>query len=361
MDWDLTPKIMSDTVILGAGSIEPADTFETNGPGQRHWRRSARRMGCRTYVDRRRDLRTGPRRAPAALAKEKFDEDPLPVGDRDARLRLKEEIARYDLAKHIVELEVDGYTVLPPGKAAPTSFTERLRDVVLRIADERHAAGVENTVPSSTGLGYQLFHVLPEDRIFEEAVTNPVVLALVTYLAGYRARLTSTVALVKSNDTAPLHLHADNTGKLAVPWPEQSTGANVNWILTDYTRDNGCLGVVPGSHTWCRPPDDVSIDRELVTPVEVPAGSAVVWHSNLWHGAFGRRAEGQRVMFATLYSRPFMAHEELFSMTTTREMIERNAGRFGVLTGVLSAFPFDQRGPNLDFMVARQHEIGRWT
>ena len=33
----------------------------------------------------------------------------------------------------------------------------------------------------------------------------------------------------------------------------------------------------------------------------------------------------------------------------------------GVLTGVLSAFPFDQRGPNLDFMVARQHEIGRWT
>ncbi len=297
-----------------------------------------------------------------ALAKEKFDEDPLPVGDRDARLRLKEEIARYDLAKHIVELEIDGYTVLPPGKAAPTSFTERLRDVVLRVADERHAAGVENTVPpSSTGLGYQLFHVLPEDRIFEEAVTNPVVLALVTYLAGYRARLTSTVALVKSNDTAPLSLHADNTGKLAVPWPERSTGANVNWILTDYTRDNGCLGVVPGSHTWCRPPDDVSIDRKLVTPVEVPAGSAVVWHSNLWHGAFGRRAEGQRVMFATLYNRPFMAHEELFSMTTTREMIERNTGRFGVLTGVLSAFPFDQRGPNLDFMVARQHEIGRWT
>jgi ectoine hydroxylase-related dioxygenase (phytanoyl-CoA dioxygenase family) len=156
-------------------------------------------------------------------------------------------------------------------------------------------------------------------------------------------------------------LHADNTGKLAVPWPEQSTGANVNWILTDYTRDNGCLCVVPGSHTWCRPPDNMSFDSELVMPVEAPAGSAVVWHSNLWHGAFARRAEGQRVMFATLYSRPFMAHEELFSMTTTREMIERNAGRFGVLTGVLSAFPFDQRGPNLEFMVARQHEIGRWT
>ena len=31
-----------------------------------------------------------------ALAKEKFDEDPLPVGDRDARLRLKEEIARFE-------------------------------------------------------------------------------------------------------------------------------------------------------------------------------------------------------------------------------------------------------------------------
>ena len=69
--------------------------------------RSTQRPSCRTST------------SASALAKEKFDEDPLPVGDRDARLRLKEEIARYDLAKHIVELEVDGYTVLPPGKAAP--------------------------------------------------------------------------------------------------------------------------------------------------------------------------------------------------------------------------------------------------
>jgi len=296
-----------------------------------------------------------------ALARKKFNEDPLPVGDRDARLRLKEEIAKYDLAKHVVQLEIDGFTVLPPGRAAPIAFTDCLRDTVLRIADERHAAGVENSVPSSTGLGYQLFHVLPEDRVFEEAVTNPVVLTLVTYLAGYRARMTSTVALIKSNDTAPLPFHADNTGKLAVPWPEQSTGANVNWILTDYSRDNGCLCVVPGSHTWCRPPDKLAFDSELVQPVEVPAGSIVVWHSNLWHGALARRAEGKRVMFATLYNRPFMAHEELFSMTTTLEMIERNSGRYGVLTGVLSVFPFDQRGPNLDFMVARSHEIGRWT
>ena len=105
----------------------------------------------------------------------------------------------------------------------------------------------------------------------------------------------------------------------------------------------------------------VRFDAMMECFEQMPAGSVVVWHSNLWHGAFARRAEGQRVMFATLYNRPFMAHEELFSMTTTREMIERNGGRFGVLTGVLSAFPFDQRGPNLEFMVARQHEIGRWT
>ena len=296
-----------------------------------------------------------------ALAKEKFDEDPAPRWRSGPRLRLKEEIARYDLAKHIVELEVDGYTVLPR-KGGTNQLLGTLPDVVLRFRGRTARSGVENTVPpSSTGLGYQLFHVLPEDRIFEEAVTNPVVLALVTYLAGYRARLTSTVALVKSSDTAPLSLHADNTGKLAVPWPERSTGANVNWILTDYTRDNGCLGVVPGSHTWCRPPDDVSIDRNWSHLSKFPPARRWCGTRTCGTGAFGRRAEGQRVMFATLYNRPFMAHEELFSMTTTREMIERNAGRFGAPTGVLSAFPFDQRGPNLDFMVARQHEIGRWT
>jgi hypothetical protein len=85
-------------------------------------------------------------------------------------------------------------------------------------------------------------------------------------------------------------------------------------------------------------------------------------------GGTAIRAEVRELLESPNYSHVATARadvpsepEELFSMTTTPEMIERNSGRFGVLTGVLSVFPFDQRGPNLDFMVARSHDIGRWT
>ena len=52
------------------------------------------------------------------LAKEKWKEDPLPTG-RDAEVRLRKEIQELGLESHIADLETDGYTVLPPGKAAP--------------------------------------------------------------------------------------------------------------------------------------------------------------------------------------------------------------------------------------------------
>ena len=51
------------------------------------------------------------------LAKEKWKEDPLPTG-RDAEVRLRKEIQELGLESHIADLETDGYTVLPPGKAA---------------------------------------------------------------------------------------------------------------------------------------------------------------------------------------------------------------------------------------------------
>jgi hypothetical protein len=297
------------------------------------------------------------------FAAKRYLEDPLPGGDWDARVRLQGEIEAHDLARHVVDLEMQGYTILPPGKAAPVEFTDRLRDTILSIAAERQARGVVNTLPLSHGLGYQLHHLLPMDSVFQEAVTNPVVLTLVTYLAGYRARLSTTTGLVKTNESdAALRWHCDNSAKLPVPWPKISSGANVNWILTEYTRENGPLCVVPGSHTWCRPPDrGFSYDDERVKVIEVPAGSIAVWHANLWHAALPRKTSGTRVSFVTLHLRPFMQQQEAFALTTTREMIERNPARLTVLTGVISEWLFGEDGPQLDSAPARTEELGRWA
>jgi hypothetical protein len=294
------------------------------------------------------------------LAAKKYLEEPLPQGDREAAVCLQEEIKKYDLADHIVDLEIQGYTILPPGKASPVAFADRLRETVLRIRDERIADGVDGGLPG--GFGYVLNHLLPDDPIFQEMICNPIVLTLVTYLAGYRVKISHTAGLIKSNDSdAALEWHTDNTYNVPAPWPHVSSGANVNWILTDYSQENGALCVVPGSHTWCRHPDPgFSHEDERVEVVEVPAGSVIVWHSNLWHAAFARTAPGHRVTITTEYVRPYRRQSEAFFLTTSKEMIERNSPRFSVLTGLLSQQFYAQGSASLETALELNLLMGRW-
>jgi hypothetical protein len=301
------------------------------------------------------------------VAAKRYAEDPLPATPNEARLRLRAEIDKYGLAEQVVDLEINGYTILPPGRAASVEFTELLRDAILRVADGRSARNVRE--PDSlramlkAGTGRPLFHLLPEDPIFQEAVMNPTVLTLVTYLAGYRARLTTATGLIKTNETdAALYWHTDNGYRLPLPWPRQSMSANVNWMLTKYTRENGALCVVPGSHAWCQQPDhDFPFDHELVEVIEVPAGSIAVWHSNLWHAALPRKSEGKRVTFVTLYSRPFFDDTEPNLFTTTQEMIENNPPRFTAITGLVMMGLSGIEGPDPSLTPAMTRDQGRWT
>ena len=109
------------------------------------------------------------------LANEKLVEEPLPTGE-EAGKRLQADIERHDLKSEIADLETKGYAILPPGKAKPVEFFDRLRESILRLAETHRPGGFGPASP----LGNTLYHVLPQDRIFEEAVMAPAPLTLVT-------------------------------------------------------------------------------------------------------------------------------------------------------------------------------------
>ena len=300
-----------------------------------------------------------------ALVAEKYKADPLPSTDKEARLRLEGEIAKHGLAQHVVELETQGYTILPPGVGAPMELVDRVRNAILRVAEQREQRKITGTVGPGFGAGRQYYHLLPEDPVFEEAVMAPAMLTLVTYLCGYRAKLNLTTGIVKTNESeAPLAFHTDISSLVPPPWPAHSWTTNVNWLLTDYNRENGALCVVPGSHLWRKPPPPeflMAHDHPDVKVVTAPAGSMVVWHSGLWHGALPRTAEGKRILLILLYSRAFFQGTEPFWLSTTKEMIERNPARFGVLAGLQELDPWGARGPRMDLFVARCRDMGKWT
>ncbi len=277
------------------------------------------------------------------LAAAKLAAEPLPVG-KDADERIREDIERYDLKAEVADLETKGYAVLPPGKAAPMDFIDRLRDAILTAAEDDESL---NLGPQS-GLGHTVFHLLPQDRVFEEALMAPAPLTLVTYLLGYRAKLSQMTGLVKESDAAPLAVHADHSNKLPAPWPSLAQYCNINWICSDYTREMGPLVLWPGSHRWGRPvPADLRMAQEHpeMEVMEVERGSVLVWHGSLWHGALPRTAPGKRVTLVMPHVRDYIQAQELYWATTRPEMIERNPARFSTLVGLTSGYPWIQDGP----------------
>jgi len=280
-----------------------------------------------------------------SLALKKLAEEPLPQGS-EANRRIRAEIRELGLEANIADLETQGYTLLGPGEAAPIEFTNRLRDAIVRVADQEEAALKEGTGSPGSGTGTLHGFLVARDRIFEEVLTQPKPLTLATYLLGYRLKLSQCAGLVKDATSEPLFFHADHTRKIPAPWPSVSQYCNVSWLLTEYTRENGALCVFPGSHKFCHDVPErlrMAHDHEDVKLIEAPAGSVIVWHGNLWHGAVPRTAPGKRVTLVLPHVRYAIQPQELFWASTTEEMIQRNPPRFASLMGLTAAWPWGYR------------------
>ena len=269
-----------------------------------------------------------------AIALRKLEEDPLPHG-KEAEKRIRAEIRELDLEENVADLETNGYTVLPPGRAAPIEFTERLRDTILRLAETANESGIAIDHPV-------ILHSVPRDPIFEEVVQVPAPAALITYLLGHRARLSLSSCALKGSGAGGVMMHADQSTKIPPPWTVAQY-ANISWMLTDYSRDNGAICVVPGSHRWGHSPPDSFVnaqDHEDVEVIEAPAGSVIVFHGSLWHGSVPRKNEGKRLTFLSLYCRDHIQSQEAYWVSTTPEMLERNPRRFATLMGLTSQYPW---------------------
>ncbi len=267
--------------------------------------------------------------------------------------KIWQEVQDLGLKEHIAELDVRGYTVIPPKLATPDGLSDRLLGAVLDVAERRNnerpdlATGATHRQhqgfaarlghPSKEGvdspIGDLMQSILLEDRVFEEALMNPVLLALATYLCGYGVVLNSMGCFMKGPNDSALPLHTDTP--LPTPLPPYSVITNLTYVLTDFTRENGATAVLPGSHKWCRAPTGPEVrvkDNPHAVAIECPAGSLICWHGNLWHGAFNRTATGLRVSIPVYMARAGIRTQEGLIDAIPQTVLERNPARFAILT-----------------------------
>ena len=281
----------------------------------------------------------------------------MDIGDWETTRGLNEtyrQIRELDLEQNVAELSSFGFTVVPPDKVAAQGFAGRMLDGVLGVVEQRTGirpdpgTGERASAASLDELPRPMdehFWLVFEDQVFRDALLNPVALALASFLVGQSCVLSVDSALIKGPTMTPLYLHCDE--KAPGPFPAYAQFCNTTWLLTDYSKDNGALCFVPGSHRWGRhPTPEERFNLDQAVPVEAPKGSLVVWGGNMWHGAFPRTNPGLRVSMLFGYARYYQRPAENFRERVTKEMLDANSPRFAKLMGQDVWMGFEAEGPD---------------
>lgn len=253
---------------------------------------------------------------------------------------LRARLAGADLDRHVVDLELLGYTVLP--EIAPPAFIDELRDAILRAAREDVELDRARHLTPNTQTSFQL---LGRGRVFEQAVLAPRALLLMEYLLGTHFQLSSVSSNIIGQGAASQPLHSDSTF-VPAPLPSYAQIVNVLWCCDDFTRAGGATLVVPGSHRLCtHPPAD---SHEGVVAVECPRGSAIVLHGNTWHSGGARTLRGERVALLAYYSRMHLrAQENYYDLPD--EVLARNPEVLRRLIGRANPYARPDRfGPDVE-------------
>jgi len=199
------------------------------------------------------------------------------------------------------DLEQAGFVKLPGFMSAAQLEEARARVAAIE-AEEGDNAGAEFRKEANA---HRLANLVDKADIFRELIVLPEVLELVGEVLRPKFKLSSfnsRSADPHSNSLQPLHCDMG-----AIPDEGGYWVCNTVWMLDDFTRENGALRCVPGSHHWNELPQDVLEDPYGSHPQEIlvtgRAGDVVVMNAHMWHGGTANRTDYPRRALHAFYCR----------------------------------------------------------
>ena len=202
-------------------------------------------------------------------------------------------------------LDANGYLIIP--NAIPLDLCDELQDRVNTLAKWETSSNDAGYVYGS-GKMQRIYHLLAKDSIFRDLVLHPVTHIIMSHLFQRNTfhdkyYLTSFHANVIRPNGEPQIWHIDSN--VPEPIPSWIIRANSNFIIQDYTEQNGATQLIPKSHLWLRKPNKQeaeSIDESQVVSLEAPKGSLAFWHGALWHRSGMNASNGGRTALLATYA-----------------------------------------------------------
>ena len=177
----------------------------------------------------------------------------------------------------------------------------------------------------------------------QQLAIHPTVLelcdeVLLPHCARYHLHVTFLVDLQPGE--AAQGLHRDG-GIYPVQFPSIPLTLATMWACNDFTADNGGTQLVPGSHRW---PHDRKPKPDEVINAEMPAGSVLLYTSNLIHGGGENRTQGNRRGLSLHYNLGWLRQEENQYLAVPPDKAK------DIPQEVLKLLGYDFGGPYLGFV-----------
>lgn len=144
---------------------------------------------------------------------------------------------------------------------------------------------------------------VPFDRV---PVAEPV-LSIAEQVLGEGLLLSSLSAITLAPGQEAQPLHSDSQ-QISLRRPHPCLMLNAFWVLTDFTEANGATRIVPGSHKNPKPPKYGEAYDTI--PAEAPAGSIVLFDSQLWHGGGANQTDQRRWAISSYYCAGWVRQQE---------------------------------------------------
>ncbi len=196
----------------------------------------------------------------------------------------------------------------------------------------------------------RVYSLVGRGAAFERTAEHPAVLELVDALLQPGYLLTASQAICIHPGETPQPLHHDDAF-YTLPRPRPAVSISTIWALDDFTTAGGGTEVIGGSHAWddeqvattTMADPDVSADEALaaqLTPVEMPAGSLVLFAGTLLHRGGANCSSAPRRAFSHQYCEPWARQQENFTVSVPRERAKAMSPRLRQLLGYSIHPPF---------------------
>ncbi|MCG8590722.1 MAG: phytanoyl-CoA dioxygenase family protein [Proteobacteria bacterium] len=247
------------------------------------------------------------------------------------------------VAESLARFREQGFVILRDVLDAPA--VDALRQALQPYLD----LGLRGRNDFEGELTQRVYSLVGRGRVFERTVEHPAVLERVDALLhpGYLLTASQAICIYPGESAQPVHY--DDTF-YTLPRPRPPVSISTIWALDDFTAENGGTEVIPGSHEWGDErvgayADGIAgaagpVPEGALVPVEMAAGSLVVFSGTLLHRGGANGSAAPRRAFSHQYCEPWARQQENFTLSIPRERAKSMSPRVRELLGYSIHPPF---------------------